>query len=180
MVEAETALQAAIQQWMDRQAAWGWPVTGETAARSLAACLKPRMARIEKRFQSRLRALRNVTDVLETQLCHADVLARSMTAPDAEADPAGHAEYLSALGNLRLDRKTRPRRQGCRQKGDAGMKGVPRRNRVTACPNCGGKLRAGKNAYASDAGFIYRARVCRACGAATHTKQAPEEITGVE
>lgn len=60
------------------------------------------------------------------------------------------------------------------------MSGPRQRNRVTECPECGGKLGFDRDAYTSDSRFIYRARPCSACGAIIHTKQSPEEVTGVE
>ena len=57
---------------------------------------------------------------------------------------------------------------------------VPRKNRLLVCPECGGKLSNDRNAYTSDGGFIYRERRCRNCGYTFHTKQEPEEVTGVE
>ena len=54
------------------------------------------------------------------------------------------------------------------------------RNRVTRCPACQGKLGFDRDAVTLDNRFIYRSRPCMACGAVIHTKQPPEEITGVE
>lgn len=54
------------------------------------------------------------------------------------------------------------------------------RNRVVICPECGGKLGRDRNAVTSANRFIYRSRACMVCGAVVHTKQPPEEITGVE
>ena len=51
---------------------------------------------------------------------------------------------------------------------------------VQACPECGGFLKAGKDPVDSERGFRYRQRQCLGCGATFHTKQGPEEITGVE
>ena len=57
---------------------------------------------------------------------------------------------------------------------------VPRKNRLLVCPECGGMLSGDRDAYTSNRGFIYRERKCRNCGYIFHTRQAPEEITGVE
>lgn len=56
---------------------------------------------------------------------------------------------------------------------------VPRKNRLYICPLCGEKLSSDKNSITSERGFIYRNRVCQHCALTFHTKQDPEEITGV-
>ena len=54
-------------------------------------------------------------------------------------------------------------------------------NRVTTCPECGGKLNPDKKADTNLwSGVIYRRRFCPDCHVRIHTKQGPEEITGVE
>ena len=55
----------------------------------------------------------------------------------------------------------------------------PVAHRITTCPNCGGRLKAGKNPYTSAQGFLYRVRKCGKCGKEVHTKQGPEEVTGL-
>ncbi|MDR2893009.1 MAG: zf-TFIIB domain-containing protein [Deltaproteobacteria bacterium] len=62
--------------------------------------------------------------------------------------------------------------------GDAFIK--PYQNRVVVCPACGGSLQQYEKADISEDGFAYRARICSKCGGITHTKQAPESITGFE
>lgn len=57
---------------------------------------------------------------------------------------------------------------------------VPRKNRLLVCPECGAMLGCDRDAYTSERGFIYRQRKCRGCGRIFHTKQEPEEVTGVE
>lgn len=54
---------------------------------------------------------------------------------------------------------------------------APRPHKVHACPRCGGKLGHDPHPYTSETGHIFRARLCESCGAETHTKQGPEEIT---
>ena len=63
------------------------------------------------------------------------------------------------------------------------MSGTPpaKANRVTRCPRCGGKLGPDKKADTNPySGVIYRNRLCPGCGGRVHTKQPPEEITGLE
>ena len=53
-------------------------------------------------------------------------------------------------------------------------------NRVGVCPKCGGKLGADRKADVNPySGVIYRSRLCENCGSVIHTKQQPEEITGI-
>ena len=53
-------------------------------------------------------------------------------------------------------------------------------NRMRWCPVCQERLSFDRDAVTSENGFIYRNRRCPACGASVHTKQPPEEVTGVE
>ena len=54
-----------------------------------------------------------------------------------------------------------------------------RKNRLVRCPLCGRRLGHDKNAVTSENGWVYRSRQCSGCLAVLHTKQPPEEITGV-
>lgn len=60
------------------------------------------------------------------------------------------------------------------------MKEKEPRNRITECPECGGKLDSDRDAVTSETRFIYRSRRCLSCGAIVHTKQSPEEVSGIE
>lgn len=60
------------------------------------------------------------------------------------------------------------------------MKDYRPKNKITTCRDCGGKLTSDKNKEEGCSGFAYRSRVCLVCGTVWHTKQPPEEITGVE
>ncbi len=52
-------------------------------------------------------------------------------------------------------------------------------NRIKLCAGCGATLNPDKSPVVSENGFIYRVRLCPACGRLTHTKQGPEEICPV-
>ena len=61
------------------------------------------------------------------------------------------------------------------------MDKVPHKVKVCQVPGCGGVLASGKKPCdESVRGFRYREKVCAECGAVHHTKQGPEEFTGLE
>ena len=58
---------------------------------------------------------------------------------------------------------------------------VPHKVTVCQVPGGGGVLASGKKPCdESVRGFRYREKVCKKCGAVHHTKQGPEELTGLE